>query len=126
MQAVFHRSVAWLAAALIGLSACGGSAVSFIASTAIERAEVELLDARRIKADKDAPYQYTKADLYVKMAKERLGYADYQAVQQYAEDALKLATEAKKVARESRRLKKLREAGPGQGSGWGPSGGKGR
>jgi len=83
-----------------------------MSSTAIERAEAELRGAERAKADELAPYEYTKADLYIRMSKERLGFADYQAAQRFAEDALEIAATARKNAAEAKRLKSLREGNP--------------
>ena len=129
MLAVFGRSLTLLAVGLAGMVSCGGSAVSFMSSTAIERAETELREAREMKAPEMAPYPYTKADLYIRMSKERLGFADYQAAQRFAEDALQLAIEAKKGAEAFRILEQRRKAGParkGAESGWGQGQGDGR
>lgn len=122
MLTVFGRLIPMMTVGLVVLAACGGTAVSFMSSTAIERAEAELRGARQAKADELAPYEYTKADLYIRMSKERLGFADYQAAQRFAEDALEIAGEARKNAAEARRLKSLKEGNSDDPDrrGWGP------
>jgi len=109
MQAIVGRAVPWLTAGLVAICACGGSAVSFISQVAIERAEEQIESARVSAAEELAAYQYTKADLYVRMAKERYGFSDYQAAKRFAEDAGRFAQEATKAAKEARRLQHIHD-----------------
>lgn len=76
------------------LQACG----PIQATTAIARAEQELTTARLASADELAPYEYTKADLYLKYAKERQGFAEFRAARLFAEEAQRLAVQAKDKA----------------------------
>lgn len=88
-------------AAFLAFSACA----PIQATTAISRASEELRTARLAGADDLAPYEFTKADLYLKMAKERQGFSDFEGAQFFAEQAEKFAVAAKRAAPENLRLR---------------------
>lgn len=97
----------WGVAALwAGLVAASCAPVQ--SATVISRAEEELRTARLAGADTLAPYEYTKADLYLKMAKERQGFSDFEAAKVFAEEAQRLAVTAKQNAPYNLRLQQRR------------------
>jgi len=87
---------ALLAALLLVL---GGSALSGcgpLRSTAfILDAEVQIEAARTAGAEKYAPYEFTLAQLYIKKAREVVGFSDYEVGVGFAEQASAQARKAK-------------------------------
>lgn len=90
----------------VGVAACA----PIQSATVISRAEEELRTARLAGADDLAPYEFTKADLYLKMAKERQGFSDFEAAKVFAEEAQRLALTAKQNAPYNLRLRERRAA----------------
>jgi len=76
---------------LMTMAACG----PIQATTGIIRAEEELRTAKLMEADRLAPYEYTKSDLMLKMAKERQGFSEFEAAKTFADEALRYAVMAK-------------------------------
>lgn len=95
--------------ALLIAAVAGASCAPIQSATAISRAEEELRTAQFAHADEWAPYEYTKADLYLKMAKERQGFSDFEAAKEFAEEAQRLASTSKDSATQNLRLKQRRE-----------------
>ena len=81
------------------------------ATTSIVRAQEELRTAKIAKADVDAPYEFTKADLYLAMALEREGHSDFEAATTFASEAQRLAAAAKENAPRNAHAKEIREKG---------------
>ncbi|ADO73704.1 DUF4398 domain-containing protein [Stigmatella aurantiaca] len=61
-------------------------------------AEVQIQAARTAGAEKEAPYEWTLANLYLYKAREEVGYSDYQAGVDFAVKASKYANEAREKA----------------------------
>ena len=80
-----------LVAAAGALAGCGP-----VRSTAnILDAEVQIQAARTAGAEKEAPYEWTAANLYIHKAREEVAYSDYQAGVNFAVKASKFANEAR-------------------------------
>ena len=75
------------------VTACG----PITSQTSIIDARDVLTEARRQGADTFAPYEYTKASLYLRKAKELQGHADYQQSDIFAQRSRGMAQEAIKV-----------------------------
>jgi neutral trehalase len=90
---------------LLGFVACG----PIQATTAIVRAEEEARTAKLIDADKAAPYEYTKAELMLRMAKERQGFSDFEASKTFADNATRYFAEAKENTPRNQRWKQIRD-----------------
>ncbi|WNG56049.1 hypothetical protein F0U59_15745 [Archangium gephyra] len=58
-------------------------------------AEVQIQAARTAGAEKLAPYEWTAANLYIRKAREEVGYSDFQAGVDFAEKASRFASEAR-------------------------------
>ncbi|MBU8898384.1 hypothetical protein DRW03_33410 [Corallococcus sp. H22C18031201] len=58
-------------------------------------AEVQIQAARTAGAEKEAPYEWTAANLYLQKAREEVGYSDYQAGVDFAVKAARFANEAR-------------------------------
>jgi hypothetical protein len=58
-------------------------------------AEVQIQAARTAGAEKEAPFEWTAANLYLDKAREEVGYSDYQAGVDFAVKASKYANEAR-------------------------------
>ncbi len=58
-------------------------------------AEVQIQAARTAGAEKLAPYEWTAANLYIRKAREEVGYSDFQAGVDFAEKASKFANDAR-------------------------------
>lgn len=86
-------ALACLAMALT--SGCG--AVS--ASTALNEASRDLREAQQQQADKFAPYHYTRAESYLRKAKELNGMGQYQVAGEYARVSQEASTKSLEVAR---------------------------
>ena len=61
-------------------------------------AEVQIQAARTAGAEKLAPFEWTAANLYIRKAREEVGYSDFQAGVDFAEKASRYATEARAKA----------------------------
>ena len=83
-----------LLVSLVGASALSGCGP--LRSTAyILDAEVQIEAARTAQAERYAPYQFTLAQLYLKKAREVVGYSDYEVGVGFAERASDQARKAK-------------------------------
>lgn len=79
---------------LCGAAALGGCGP--LRSTAfILDAEVQIEAARTAGAEKYAPYQFTLAQLYIRKAREVVGFSDYEVGVGFAERASEQARKAK-------------------------------
>jgi hypothetical protein len=95
--------VAALLLCLAALSGCGP-----VQSTAyLLDAEVQIEAARTAGADKYAPYEWTSANLYIRKAREEVGYSDFEAAVDFAQKASKFANQARDNA-----LNSVRTDGP--------------
>lgn len=82
------RVLGLFAASLLG---CGP-----VQSTAyLLDADVQIQAARTAGAERYAPYEWTAANLYLRKAREEVGYSDFQAGVDFAEKASKFANEAR-------------------------------
>lgn len=101
----------WLArgaltcAALAAAAGCG--AVS--ASTALNEAGRDLREAQQQQADKFAPYHYTRAETYLRKAKELNGMGQYQVAGEYARVSQEASTKSLEVARVNKEQAARRE-----------------
>lgn len=102
------RALVFCLVAAAGLVACG----PIQATTGIVRASEELRTAKLAGADVDAPYEYTKAELLLRMAKEREGFSDFEAAKTFADEAQRLAIAAKENAPRNARMKQIRLSAP--------------
>jgi hypothetical protein len=76
------------------LASCGP-----IQSTAfLLDAEVQIEAARTAGADRYAPYEWTAANLYIRKAREEVGYSDFEAAVDFAQKASKHANLARENA----------------------------
>ena len=80
------------------------------ASTAISRAEEELRTALLANAESGAPYEYTQAEMLLRMARECDGHAEFQAASIFAQRSEKFAQEGKQNTPRNLRQRELREA----------------
>lgn len=101
----------WLArGALLGVAlgaAAGCGAVS--ASTALNEAGRDLREAQQQQADKFAPYHYTRAETYLRKAKELNGMGQYQVAGEYARVSQEASTKSLEVARVNKEQAARRE-----------------
>jgi len=79
-------------------------------SSAVARAEADLRAAKLASADRDAPYEFTKASLYLQFAKERQGFSDYQVARRFADEAQRLAVAARDAAPGNARARQFKQA----------------
>ena len=79
------------AAALLLGAGCG----PLRSTTYILDAEVQIEAARTAGAEKYAPYPFTLAQLYLKKAREEVGFSDYEVGVGFAEKASQQARKAK-------------------------------
>ncbi len=88
--------------AVLGLAALGCGPVRYVSDVGRAAAAVE--DARAAKAEKYAPYWWTRATEYLHRAREVAAYADYQGASRFgriaAEAATRAATDARIAARD--------------------------
>ena len=96
-----------LAALLLSLCLAGSSCAPFNASSAIRQAETQLTRALKVRADKFAPYEYTRAKSYLRKAKLTEGYSEFGAAQQYGILARDWARKAFREAKENRLKRKI-------------------
>lgn len=89
------------------LESCGPIQVT----SAVIKAEESIRTAKLQDADKYAPYEYALSQEYLKMAKERQGFSEYEAGTVFATKAQEAAEKAKEVAAKNLRMKKAKETG---------------
>ncbi|HVE87582.1 MAG TPA: DUF4398 domain-containing protein [Myxococcales bacterium] len=90
------RTPRLLAALLLAGGAAALSGCGPLRSTAfILDAEVQIEAARTAGAEKYSPYEYTLAQLYIKKAREVVGFSDYEVGVGFAEKASEQARKAK-------------------------------
>lgn len=82
------------------MCACGP--VEYIGQVS-NRAQVALVQAHRVQADKYAPYEYTKAREYLQKAREKAGRASFQAAIEYGRRSEEMAGRARAIAVEHER-----------------------
>ena len=83
---------------VLGLFAAGATVLGCgpVQSTAyLLDADVQIQAARTAGAERYAPYEWTSANLYLRKAREEVGYSDFQAGVDFAEKASKYANEAR-------------------------------
>lgn len=79
---------------VVAVSACGP-----VQSTAyLLDADVALEAARTAGAEKNAPYEFTAARLYLTKAREEVGYSDFEVAVDFAKKASRFANEAREKA----------------------------
>ncbi len=61
-------------------------------------ADVQIQAAKTAGAEKYAQYEWTSANLYIKKAREEVGYSDFEAGVEFAQKASKYANEAREKA----------------------------
>jgi hypothetical protein len=83
-----------LAAALVAGPGCGP--IEYINQVSV-RAASALDAAKKVGADRYAPYEYTAAAEYLHKAREEGGYAEYQDAIEYGHKAEELAERAKAI-----------------------------
>jgi len=103
---------------LVVAAACG----PIQATTTIVRAEEELRTAKLAAADRDSPYEFTKASLMLDMAKECQGRSEFQSAKEFGDEAIRLAALAKANGPRNARLKQIRMKAPPVPAPSGPSG----
>lgn len=96
-------SAFWLVLLLLG--ACG----PVTTASTIGDAERELKEARALDAEKNAPYEYTKAAAFLHKSKELQGYGLYEQSSTYARRSRLMAEKAIDVARLSAERQKRTE-----------------
>lgn len=79
---------------LVALAGCG----PIQSTSALIDADVELEGARAAGAATNATYEFTSAEAYLHKAREKAGYAQYEASASYAARARELAQAARKKA----------------------------
>jgi hypothetical protein len=88
--------------AVLGLAALACGPVRYV--TDVGRAAAAVEDARAARADKYAPYWFTRATEYLHQAREVAGHADYEAASRFgriaADAATRAATDARIAARD--------------------------
>jgi hypothetical protein len=94
----------WVTLGVSTLISCGP--IDYI-NTVHFKASRAIAEAKAAEAEKMAPYEFTSAKVYLRMAKEKAAYADFEIAIDYgtrahdmAKDALKLAGERRRVAAE--------------------------
>lgn len=95
------RILKWSAASALvaSLIACGP--IQFVSQVTI-RAEKAVADAKVLKADKYAPYEYYGAGAYLEQAMHRAGFGDFQTSYRYGKKAEQMANKAAKLAKQRR------------------------
>ncbi len=85
--------------AVLAVVAGVGSGCGPIQSTAyLLDAEVQIQAAKTAGAESYAPYEWTSANLYIRKAREEVGYSDFEAGVEFAQKASKYANEAREKA----------------------------
>ena len=93
-----YRCACFLAAALL-CTACGP--VRYIA-TVTAKASRLVAEAKTANAEKHAPYEYWSAVRYLEMAREKVGYADFEAALKYGDRSVAMAEKARAITAERR------------------------
>ena len=93
----------WFVLLVLGFAACG----PIQTTQAVIKAKHEIQAAKFQGSYRYAPYEYTKAQLYLRMAKEREGRSDFEAAARYGQESAQYAEQARKATK-SPRLMKLR------------------
>jgi hypothetical protein len=99
------RRHAWLACLLIGAVGCG----SVTAATSIGDATRDLEEAQGLEAEKNAPYEYTRADALLTKSKELRGRGKYEQAADFARQSQAASEKAVDVARLAQDRTKRRE-----------------
>lgn len=102
------RIVAAAAVSLLFAFAMGACGPVTTAST-VKDAEQDLGEARGLDAQRNAPYEYTKAASYLHKAKELEGYGLYEQASTYARRSRLMSEKAIDVARLARERNTRRE-----------------
>ncbi|PID38895.1 MAG: hypothetical protein CSA65_01480 [Proteobacteria bacterium] len=85
---------------LVALPACGP--IQYI-STVTFKARRLVSEAKTAEAKSYAPYEYWSAVTYLRMAREKAGYADFQNAADYGDRAVAMARKARELSDERRR-----------------------
>ena len=91
------RGRALFLVAVLGLAAAACGPVRYVSD--VGRAAAALEDARAARADRYAPYWWTRATEYLHKAREVAAYADYQGASRFGRIATEAATRAAADAR---------------------------
>ena len=89
--------------AAVLLVACGP--ISYISTVSV-RATRLVSEAKTGEAERYAPYEYWSAVTYLRMAREKAGYVDFQVSVDYGDRAVAMARKARQLAAQRR------QAGP--------------
>ena len=92
------KRVLLAAAAMMVLSACIGP-IDYLNTTA-RKARRSVAEAESANAEKLSPYEYWSAVVYLRMAREKAGHADWQDAWKYGRKADEMGGLAKKMATE--------------------------
>ena len=95
-----RSTLRWLLLTLLLLPACGP--IQYI-STVTFKARRLVAEAKTAEAEAHAPYEYWSAVTYLRMAREKAGYADFQNAKDYGDRAVAMARKARVLADERRR-----------------------
>ena len=88
---------------LLCLAVCIGSALAACGpvdylNTVTLKATRAVANAKAANAEKLAPYEYWSAITYLQMAREKVGYADFEDAVEYGEKSEKMAKKARALA----------------------------
>ncbi|MCB9556720.1 MAG: DUF4398 domain-containing protein [Deltaproteobacteria bacterium] len=89
---------------LVLIASCGPGRYIYTVTAKASRLYAQ---AKTAGAEKLAPYEFWSAQVYLRMAREKAGDADWQIALRYGEQSAKMSQEATRLARERA------EAGPG-------------
>ncbi len=92
------RRLLFVMATLLAVAGCG----PISSTTHLIDARDQFKVAKREEAKTFAPYEYTKAELYLRKAKELQGYSEYQQSMVFAIRAKDMSVEAVKVSRRNK------------------------
>ena len=90
-----------LSVMLLTLNACG----PISAHSAIAKAEIMLETAKGVQAERLAVYEYTRAKMTLKKAKEEEGYSSFQNAVDLATESQRFSDEARERSLRARRVK---------------------
>ncbi len=94
-----------LAVAVVGLIGCG----PVTTATTISDASRELNEAKAVDAEKNAPYEYTKAAAFLHKSKELEGHGLYEQSSTFARRSRMMSEKAIDVAREAQERQKRKQ-----------------
>jgi hypothetical protein len=100
-----RRALAVVLAAMWAVTGCG----PIWAAGAISRASTAVDDARKAGAEEQAPYEFTKAQMYLRYAREAVSRSDHEAAQTFGDEAARLATAARENGPKLARERELRQ-----------------